>query len=87
MINEYREVIKHGLESMDEKRLELDSLLAAQFDELRKKPIQGFYAGTAFSENYAPIADIGGDFRTRRVYGVMAGFDEPQKIVTGLQLL
>jgi len=87
MINEYREVIKHGLESMDEKRLELDSLLAAQFDELRRKPIQGFYAGTAFSENYAPIADIGGDFRTRRVYGVMAGFDEPQKIVTGLQLL
>ena len=87
MINEYREVIKHGLESMDEKRLELDSLLSAQFEQLRKKPIQGFYAGTAFSENYAPIADIGGDFRTRRVYGVMAGFDEPQKIVTGLQLL
>ena len=87
MINEYREIIKHGIESMDEKRLELDSLLSAQFEELRKKPIQGFYAGTAFSENYAPIADIGGDYRTRRVYGVMAGFDEPQKIVTGLQLL
>ena len=87
MINEYREIIKHGLEAMDEKRLELDSLLSAQFEELRKKPIQGFYAGTAFSENYSPIADIGGDYRTRRVYGVMAGFDEPQKIVTGLQLL
>tara|TARA_R100000008_G_scaffold70079_2_gene47569 strand:+ start:247 stop:2046 length:1800 start_codon:yes stop_codon:yes gene_type:complete len=87
MINEYREIIKHGLQKMDEKRLELDSLLAAQFPELQKKPIQGFYAGTAFSENYSPIADIGGDYRTRRVYGVMAGFDEPQKIVTGLQLL
>ena len=25
-------------------------------------------------------------YETRRVYGVMAGFDEPQKIITGLQL-
>ena len=87
MINEYREIIKHGLQSMDAKRLELDSLLALQYPELNKKPISGFYAGTAFSENYSPINDVGGDFRTRRIYGVMAGFDEPQKIVTGLQLL
>ena len=87
MINEYREIIRHGLQSMDEKRLELDVLLAMQFPELNKKPIQGFYAGTAFSENYSPVQDIGGDYRTRRIYGVMAGFDEPQKIVTGLQLL
>jgi hypothetical protein len=47
----------------------------------------GFFNGSAFTENYSPLADIGGDFRTRRIYGVMAGFDEPQKIVTGLQLL
>ena len=87
MINEYREIIRHGLQKMDEKRLELDVLLGMQFPELNKKPIQGFYAGTAFSENYSPIKDIGGDYRTRRIYGVMAGFDEPQKIVTGLQLL
>ena len=87
MINEYREIIRHGLQKMDEKRLELDVLLGLQFPELNKKPIQGFYAGTAFSENYSPSNDIGGDYRTRRIYGVMAGFDEPQKIVTGLQLL
>ena len=87
MINDYREIIRHGLQSMDEKRLELDVILGKQFPELNKKPIQGFYAGTAFSENYSPIKDIGGDYRTRRIYGVMAGFDEPQKIVTGLQLL
>ena len=87
MINEYREIIKHGLQSMDSKRLELDSLLAVQYPELNKKPISGFYAGTSFSENYSPLNDVGGDFRTRRIYGVMAGFDEPQKIVTGLQLL
>ena len=87
MINEYREIVKHGLQEMDSKRLEMDTLLAVQFPELNKKPIQGFYSGTAFSENYSPIADISGEYRTRRVYGVMAGFDEPQKIVTGLQLL
>tara|TARA_Y100000590_G_scaffold460972_1_gene621523 strand:- start:5443 stop:7233 length:1791 start_codon:yes stop_codon:yes gene_type:complete len=87
MINEYREIIRHGLQKMDEKRLELDTLLAIQIPELSKKPIQGFYGGTAFAENYSPINDIGGDYRTRRIYGVMAGFDEPQKIVTGLQLL
>ena len=87
MINEYREIIRHGLQKMDEKRLELDVLLGLQFPELNKKPIQGFYAGTAFAENYSPVNDIGGDYRTRRIYGVMAGFDEPQKIVTGLQLL
>jgi len=87
MINEYREIVKHGLQQMDAKRLEMDTLLAAQFPELQKKPITGFYAGTSFSENYAPLSDIAGEYRTRRVYGVMAGFDEPQKIVTGLQLL
>jgi hypothetical protein len=52
-----------------------------------KKPMAGYFNGSAFAENYKPLADIGGDFRTRRIYGVMAGFDEPQKIVTGLQLL
>ena len=33
------------------------------------------------------MPDIAGEYSTRRGYGVMACFDEPQKIVTGLQLL
>ena len=86
MISEYRDVIKTGLVQMDEKRLEMDVVLSYSTG-IRKKPIVGFYNGSAFSENYQPLNDIGGDFRTRRIYGVMAGFDEPQKIVTGLQLL
>ena len=86
MINEYREIIKHGLVEMDSKRLELDTILSYS-NNITKKPMAGFLNGTAFSENYQPLNDIGGDYRTRRVYGVMAGFDEPQKIVTGLQLL
>jgi len=86
MINEYREIIKVGLVEMDEKRLEMDTMLSYS-QGITKKPIAGFFNGTAFSENYSPLNDIGGDYRTRRIYGVMAGFDEPQKIVTGLQLL
>ena len=86
MINEYREIIKHGLIEMDAKRLELDVVISYT-QGVSKKPMAGYYAGAAFSENYQPLKDIGGNFTTRRIYGVMAGFDEPQKIVTGLQLL
>ena len=86
MINEYREIIKVGVAEMDAKRLELDELISMETG-MDSKPIAGYYNGTAFSENYKPSTDIGGDHRTRRIYGVMAGFDEPQKIVTGLQLL
>ena len=86
MINEYREIIRHGIIEMDAKRLELDVVLSYQ-QGITKKPMAGYYAGAAFSENYQPLKDIGGNFTTRRIYGVMAGFDEPQKIVTGLQLL
>jgi hypothetical protein len=86
MINEYREIIKHAITEMDAKRLEMDVVLSYT-QEIKKKPMAGFFNGSAFTENYSPLSDIGGDFRTRRIYGVMAGFDEPQKIVTGLQLL
>jgi len=86
MINEYREIIKSAIVEMDAKRLEMDVVLAYTTG-VTKKPMIGYINGSAFSENYQPLKDIGGDLRTRRIYGVMAGFDEPQKIVTGLQLL
>lgn len=86
MINEYREIIKNAIVEMDAKRLEMDVVLAYTTG-VTKKPMIGYINGSAFSENYQPLKDIGGDLRTRRIYGVMAGFDEPQKIVTGLQLL
>ena len=86
MINEYREIIKNAIVEMDAKRLEMDVVLAYTTN-VTKKPMIGYINGSAFSENYQPLKDIGGDLRTRRIYGVMAGFDEPQKIVTGLQLL
>jgi hypothetical protein len=86
MISEYRDIIKAAMVQMDAKRLEMDVILSYS-QGISKKPMAGFLNGAAFSENYNVLQDIGGDFRTRRIYGVMAGFDEPQKIVTGLQLL
>ena len=86
MISEYRDIFKSALVEMDQKRLELD-VLVSYSTGVSKKPMAGFLNGSAFAENYQPLNDIGGDFKTRRIYGVMAGFDEPQKIVTGLQLL
>ena len=86
MISEYRDIIKQAVTQMDAKRLEMDVILSYS-QGITKKPMAGFLNGSAFSENYKPLADIGGDYKTRRIYGVMAGFDEPQKIVTGLQLL
>ena len=53
----------------------------------KSKDLSGYYNNQFFSEKYDPSVDIQGAYKTRRVYGAMAGYDEPQKIVTGLQLL
>lgn len=81
-VREYQTVLKDALEEMDAKRLEYDEVM---FGKVRK-PIAGRHKGTAFKESYTPQSDISEVYETRRVYGVMAGFDEPQKIITGLQL-
>ena len=81
-VREYQTVLKEAIEQLDTKRLEYDE---AMFPE-KRKPIAGMHNGTAFKESYVPSSDISEMYETRRVYGVMAGFDEPQKIITGLQL-
>jgi hypothetical protein len=83
MVREYQQVLSKALEDVDYKRLELDEILFAQ----KRKPLSGYIRGAAFSENYTPSTDINKNYKTTRVYGTMAGFDEPQKIITGLQLL
>lgn len=82
-ISEYQTALRHALEMLDSKRLEWDEQLYGG----DRKPLVTYVSGEAVTENYEPKADIAGDYRTRRVYGVMAGWDEPAKIVTGLQLL
>ena len=81
-VREYQVILKDALEQIDTKRLEWDETMYANM----RKPIAGFRNGTAFKETYVPSKDIAEMYKTRRIYGVMAGFDEPQKIITGLQL-
>ena len=81
-VREYQQVLAEAIEELDAKRLEYDE---SMFGSTRK-PIAGYHKGTAYKESYTPESDIKQFYTTRRVYGVMAGFDEPQKIITGLQL-
>jgi len=81
-VREYQTVISDALQEIDAKRLEYDVELFGK----KRKPIAGYLNGTAFKETYTPESDIAEMYTTRRVYGVMAGFDEPQKVITGLQL-
>ena len=83
MIREYHTVMADAIEMIDSKRLEWDQKMYGG----KSKELSGYYNNQFFSEKYDPAKDIQGAFKTRRVYGAMAGYDEPQKIVTGLQLL
>ena len=83
MIREYHTVMADAIEMIDSKRLEWDQKMYSG----TSKELSGYYNNQFFSEKYDPQKDIQGAFKTRRVYGAMAGYDEPQKIVTGLQLL
>ena len=83
MIREYHTVMADAIEMIDAKRLEFDEKMYGG----RSKELSGYYNNQFFSEKYDPSTDIQGAYKTRRVYGAMAGYDEPQKIVTGLQLL
>lgn len=79
---EYQTILADALQDLDAKRLEYDERVFATV----RKPLAGFHKGTSYKESYTPSTDISEFYDTRRVYGVMAGFDEPQKIITGLQL-
>lgn len=82
-VKEYQTAIRRGLEAVDAKRLEWDE---REYRGMRKT-VYGQKKGDRFSETYVPVKDISGRYKTRRVYGVMAGWDDQAKVVTGLQLL
>jgi len=81
-VREYQTILRDALQEVDAKRLEFDEIMYGN----KRKPIAGMHKGTAYKETYTPKSDISQMYKTRRVYGVMAGFDEPQKVITGLQL-
>lgn len=80
-VKEYRTILKYAVQDLDARRL--------AWDEARnsghRRTIGGFRRDASYTESYDP-SEIGGRYETRRVFGVMAGWDEPSKIVAGLQL-
>lgn len=82
-IKEYQTALRHGAELVDRKRLEWEQMLHPK----AKKKVYWYEGGRNFEEHYVPEKDIAMDYRTQRVYGAMASFDENSKIIAGLQLL
>ena len=82
-VREYHVAMRHGTEMIDRKRLEWDQ----EVHPNRKRRVHWYEGAEAFEEMYTPVEDIDHDYRTRRVYGAMATFDETSKILAGMQLL
>ena len=79
-VREYQTAIKHSIELIDMKRLEWEQVMHP--DE--EKRVFWYEGAAEFEETYVPSDDIDGDYRTRRVYGAMASFDENSKVIAGL---
>ena len=82
-IREYQTVMRHGAELVDRKRLEWEE----EMSRSKKKKVYWYEGSKRNEETYVPSKAIAGDYRTKRIYGAMATFDENSKIITGLQLL
>lgn len=82
-VEEYQLQMRYAIEGIDAKRLAWEEIMYGS----RQKEISGVVRGVKVKESYRPSKDIAGDYDSRRVYGVMAGWDSPEVIVTGLQLL
>ena len=82
-VKEYQTAIKHSMELVDRKRLEWEEVCHPD----AKKKVYWYEGGASFEETYIPSKDIDKDYRTQRIYGAMATFDENSKIVAGLQLV
>jgi hypothetical protein len=82
-VEEYQLQLRYAIEGIDAKRLAWEEAMYGS----REKHITGVVRGVKVNETYRASKDIAGDYDSRRVYGVMAGWDSPEVIVTGLQLL
>lgn len=82
-VSEYQGVLARALQLLDAKRLEWDEKAYPN----ERKPLIGTLKGEPFEDRYTPARDIKGRHRTRRVYGMMAAWDDSSKIVGGLQLM
>lgn len=83
-IREIHTAIKWGLQDLTSKMLRLDE---ADPRMNTTKPLVGMVDGEPFEEDYTPSRDIAGQYRVRRIYGAMAGFDDAVKIAAGSNLV
>lgn len=81
-IREYQVVIAAAMEDVDTRRLEWEE----RYEKNKRKRVFWLEGGRAGEETYVPKKDIGGMWRSRRAYGLMADWDDNSKIVAGLQL-
>ena len=82
-ISEYQLVIAASMEDVDTRRLEWEE----RHEKSKKKRVFWLEGGRQGEETYVPKKDIGGFWRSKRAYGMMATWDDNSKIVAGLQLL
>lgn len=82
-ISEYQKIIASAVEQLDTRRLEWEE----RHEKSKKKRVFWIEGDRLGEETYVPTKDIGGNWRSRRMYGMMATWDESSKIVGGLQLL
>ncbi len=82
-VERYQQGLRRSLEELDSIRLEWDE--TAYGDE--RKPLEGVRKGAMYAEEYTPAKDIAGNWRTRRVYGLMSGLDDARRGVALLQYL
>jgi hypothetical protein len=78
-IREYHGVMSHALRQLDVRRLEMAEMYWAG----QKKK---YYTVGGLPRTYDPGTRINGDYRTRRVYGAMATWDDQEKVIIGMQL-
>lgn len=82
-IGEYQRIISHAMETLDTRRLEWEE----RHEQDKRKRVFYIDGSKQGEETYVPNKDIDGSWRSRRVYGMMATWDDNSKIVAGLQLL
>lgn len=82
-VSEYYVTLRHFQLRFDTKRLEWADKLYSR----RKLIVNGIEEGTPYAESYTPSTHINGNYISNRIFGMMTGWDEPTKIITGLQLL
>lgn len=79
-VREYQMVLRHMMQDADSKRLEFA-------EKAYQSEKRSYWDMRGDKRTYRSAEAIRGDYRTRRVYGAMATFDDQLKIVVGLQLL